>query len=157
VPPLEVQAELGTARLQGEARLRFFGLRVYDARLWSKSEVTADNWSSQPLAIELAYARSLDGDDIAQRSLDEMGRQPGFDSAAAAAWLARMNTLFPDVRNGDRMTGVQRPGEAMRFFFNGRLAGEVKDPVFTRLFTGIWLGPDSSQPEMRQQLLGLPR
>ena len=155
--PAEVRAELGEARLLGKARLRFFGLHVYDARLWATGGVNAENWASEPLALELDYARNLDGGQIAKRSVDEMKRQPGFDGAASVAWLSRLNALLPDVKSGDRITGVQKPGEAMRFFVNGRFAGEVRDPQFTRLFTGIWLSPESSEPAMRQQLLGLPR
>ena len=34
VPPREVAAHLAQARLQGSGTLRFFGLHVYDARLW---------------------------------------------------------------------------------------------------------------------------
>jgi hypothetical protein len=155
--PAEVRAELGRARLLGEARLRFFGFHVYDARLWAAGGINADNWSSEPLALELSYARSLDGSQIAQRSVEEMKRQPGFDDTASTLWLSRLNALLPDVKSGDRITGVQKPGETLRFFVNGQWAGEVKDPLFTRLFTGIWLSPESSEPAMRQQLLGLPR
>jgi Chalcone isomerase-like len=65
-----------------------------------------------------------------------------------------MTQLFPDVRGGDRLTGVQRPGQAARFFLNGVLRGEVPDADFTRLFFGIWLSPRTSEPRLRAQLLG---
>ena len=65
-----------------------------------------------------------------------------------------MTRLFPDVRAGDRITGVHRPGTGARFFVNGRLQGELPDADFARLFFGIWLSPRTSEPALREALLG---
>jgi hypothetical protein len=77
-----------------------------------------------------------------------------FSEAQSARWLAAMTQLFPDVKSGDRITGVQQPGQGTRFYFNGTLRGEVADADFTRLFFGIWLSPKTSEPRLRTQLLG---
>jgi hypothetical protein len=66
-----------------------------------------------------------------------------------------MARLFPDVQKGDRITGLHQPGQAARFYLNGRLLGDISDPAFSRRFFGIWLSPQTSQPRMREQLLGL--
>jgi hypothetical protein len=71
-----------------------------------------------------------------------------------ARWLAEMQALFPDVRRGERLTGVHRPGESAAFWFNGQPHGQVRDAEFARLFFGIWLSPRSSDPGLRQALLG---
>ena len=65
-----------------------------------------------------------------------------------------MQQAFPDVKNGDRITGVQQPGEGLRFYVNGRAGGELRDAEFARRFIGIWLGEQTSQPALRQSLLG---
>ena len=59
------------------------------------------------------------------------------------------------MKAGDRITGVYKPGEGMRFFFNARPAGEIRDAEFARLFVGIWLSPRTSEPSLRRALLGL--
>ena len=46
-------------------------------------------------------------------------------AAATELLLQQMQQIFPDVKKGDRITGVQRPGEAARFFVNGQPRGEV--------------------------------
>ena len=46
------------------------------------------------------------------------------------------------------------PGVGARFFVNGALRGEPKDADFARLFFGIWLSPRSSEPALREALLG---
>jgi hypothetical protein len=154
IPPPEVVAELGSPRLAGSARLRWFGLHVYDARLWSTVPLAATEWPGRTLAIEIEYARRLEGKAIAERSLDEMRRQREIERASAERWLASLAAILPDVDEGDRLTGVQRPGEGARFFANGALRGEVRDPEFARLFFGIWLSERSSHPALRNALLG---
>ena len=153
--PPELAAELPAARLQGTGRLRFFGLRIYDIRLWTDGHpVSGDDWAEKPLALEIEYARDLQGRRIAERSLDEMRRQPGWTEAQAPRWLAAMSALCPDVGAGDRITGVQLPGAAARFHHNGQLRGEVRDALFARLFFSIWLASQTSEPGLRQALLG---
>lgn len=158
-PPAEVKAELPAARWRGQATMRWFGLHLYDLRLWSPTAIppgAGGEWQAQPLALELQYARQLVGRMIAERSITEMRRIGPFDEAQAARWLAAMGQLFPDVQAGDRLTGVQRPGAATRFFHNGQARGEVADAAFAPLFFGIWLSPRTSEPRLRQQLLGAP-
>ena len=64
--------------------------------------------------------------------------------------------MFPNVKKGDRLLGVQQPGQGAAFWFNGQLRGDIRDAEFARLFFGIWLSPRSSELAMRQALLGTP-
>jgi len=154
--PDEVAGEWAAPRLQGQGRLRFFGLHVYDIRLWTAAPaVGPDDWMRVPLALEIEYARSLVGRLIAQRSIEEMQRSGPLAPEQSARWLGAMTQLFPDVSAGDRITGVQRPGLAARFFVNGLFRGEVRDAEFVRRFFGIWLAAGTSEPTLRETLLGL--
>ena len=152
--PAELAADLPQARLQGSGRLRFMGLRIYDIRLWAGASPVGTQWAGLPLALELEYARKLDGAQIAERSLVEMRRQAEPAADTAERWLAAMKKMFPDVKEGDRITGLHLPGRGARFFHNGTLRGEVLDTEFARLFFGIWLSPRTSEPALRESLLG---
>ena len=152
-PPAEVLRELPDARLYGSGRLRRYFFHVYDARLWTQPNFEIARFSQLPLALELQYGRELVGSLIAERSLEEMQRGAEIAPAQQRAWLTAMQRCFPDVVEGDRMTGVQLPGTAARFFVNGAFVGEVRDAEFTRLFFGIWLAPTTSEPELRAALL----
>lgn len=154
IAPPEVLAELPGASLVGSGRMRFLGLSVYDVRLWGSQRVAPARFADTPLALEIEYARALVGRQIAERSIEEMRRIGTFSDAQAQRWLARLTDLLPDVARGDRITGVQRPHEAARFFVNGRFTGELRDPAFVPLFFGIWLAPQTSQPDLRASLLG---
>ncbi|WP_397535549.1 chalcone isomerase family protein [Roseateles sp.] len=140
--------------LVGQAQMRWFGLLIYDIRLWSERKPARDWWTA-PLALELEYARSLKGSEIAKRSLVEMRRQQLIDEASAARWLTQMQERFPDVKAGDRLSGRHLPGEGTDFFFNGSALPRLADPLFSRLFFGIWLSEQTSEPQLRAKLLGL--
>jgi hypothetical protein len=152
--PAELLAELPGARLIGRGTLRFLGLRIYEARLWAGAAPSAADWAAAPLALELQYARALDGARIAERSLTEMRRQEDIATESARRWLGAMTQIFPDVKEGDRITGLNLPGIGARFFVNGQARGEVRDTDFARLFFGIWLSPRTSEPPLRDALLG---
>jgi Chalcone isomerase-like len=152
-PPEEVLAALPGAHYRGSGKLTFLRLHVYDASLWVQSNFNPEGFEKQALALELEYARSLKGELIAERSLVEMRKHIEVSAAQAELWLAEMKRIFPDVAAGDRITGLQFPGESTRFYFNGRLRGEVRDADFTRAFFSIWLSPRTSEPKLRLALL----
>lgn len=152
-PPEEVLAALPGAHYRGSGKLTFLRLHVYDASLWVQSNFNPEGFEKQALALELAYARSLKGELIAERSLVEMRKHIEVSPPQAELWLAEMKRIFPDVAAGDRITGLQFPGESTRIYFNGKLRGEVRDADFTRAFFSIWLSPRTSEPKLRLALL----
>jgi hypothetical protein len=79
---------------------------------------------------------------------------------AAAAWLAQLQTLLSDVREGERLIGVYHPTQGLQMWHEGaelRALGATPDTLLARVFMGIWLDPSTSAPELRQRLLGLNR
>ena len=144
---------LPRARLVGQARLTVWGFDIYDARLWAPANFSAAGFAASALALELNYLRNFQAADIAERSLKEMRRSQPFSDGQAAQWKADLLRVIPDVRKGDRITGVHRPGVGAAFWVNGRASGEIVDADFARLFFGIWLSPDTSEPRMRESLL----
>jgi hypothetical protein len=156
-PPAEVARALPDARLVGQGTLRWFGLAVYEARLWAADGFDALRFDTHPFALELRYLRRLDGAAIAERALDEMRRGGPIAEPDADAWRAAMRAAFPDVSPGDRLTGVHDPVQGARFHFNGRVSGEVGSAAFARRFYAVWLGPQTSQPALRANLIGAAR
>lgn len=153
--PAEVATALPQASLLGRGTLRFFGLAVYEARLWVTPDFMADRYAAHPFALELEYARKLDGPAIAERSIAEMRRVGQFDEERGRAWLAFMIRAFPNVQAKDRLVGVHDGVGGVRFLHNGRETAAITDRDFARLFFGIWLDAQSSAPALRQALLGI--
>lgn len=139
------------AREAGQGRLKWWGLHIYDARLFVSGQGFRAN---EPFALALRYARDFEGPRIADTSLDEMRRLGFGNEADQRRWREAMSTLFPDVKRGDELTGVSVPGRGAVFFHNGRRIGEVDDPDFARAFFAIWLDPRTRAADLRQRLLG---
>ena len=160
-PRLEARADsaaawgglLPGARAAGQGRLTVWGFEVYDASLWVAPDFRQAGFERHAFALELSYLRAFSARDIAQRSVAEMRRSGGFDAAQALRWQAALEAVLPDVRRGDRVTGVHRPGVGAAFLVNNRPVGEVADTEFARLFFGIWLGAQTSEPALRARLL----
>lgn len=135
----------------GSGSLRYFGLRIYDATLWSPGGV----WrASQPFALELRYARSFEGAAIARRSIEEMRAQGSYAAATLERWEEQMRAIFPDVQAGDRLIGVRIPGAGAVFYHDVRKLGQIDDEAFADAFFGIWLHPATRAPALRARLLG---
>lgn len=153
-PAAEITAAVPEARLSGQTLYRYFGFAVYQIRLFVPPQFNRDDYAKSPFALELQYQRDFSGADIAERSLKEMKRASGMTDAQGALWLDKMKALFPNIKEGDKLLGIHQPGVGARFLFNGKPIGEVKDAEFSRRFFGIWLGSSTSEPALRQTLLG---
>ena len=155
-PPLppEVMQILPGAVPLGQQRFRVWGFEVYDARLWTAPGFSAERYEASALALELSYLRDFKGHAIAERSLKEMRRVGSVSEVQAQRWLSEMQRVFPDVQRGQRLMGVNQPGAGAFFWLDGQPAGEIRDAEFSRLFFGIWLSPRTSEPALRQALLG---
>ena len=151
--PPELASALPQHRLLGQARLSVYGFQVYDSRLWVPPVFNTQDFSSQPFALELAYLRDLKSEAIVDRSIAEMRRAASFDDAQASTWRKELLRVIPNIKKGDRVLGVNRPGEGASFWVNGKQVGGVDDAEFARLFFGIWLSAKTSQPKMRTALL----
>ena len=149
----ELDAVLPQHRLIGKGRLAVWGFQVYDARLWALPSFKPDNLTSQPFALELAYLRDFSSKDIAERSITEMRRSATISEDQAKIWINEMLRVIPDVKKGDRLMGIHRPGSGVRMLVNGKTSGDIRDAEFARLFFGIWLSPKTSEPKVRAALL----
>jgi hypothetical protein len=148
--PSHIDENVKQARLAGKGTYTWFGLRIYDAELWVGDQGCAGD---APYVLVLRYARKLDGVKIAQASADEMEKLGAGSISQRAAWLARMKEIFPDVKEGTRISGVFLPGAGVRFYLDGQALASVPDPDFARAFFAIWLDPKTSAKSLRAALL----
>lgn len=154
--PGDAGVPLPGVRPAGQGTLRFLGFEIYQARLWVSPGFRAEDYAALPLALELAYRRDFTAQAIAERSIEEMRRVGPFSQQQARRWQQALQAALPEVKAGDRLTGLYRPGAGAVFQMQGRTVGEVADPEFARLFFGIWLSPKTSEPRLRQALLAAP-
>ena len=149
--PPAVLAEVPELRLLGSGKLTWLGLHIYDASLWVPGQRFDP---AEPFALILRYGRDFDGGRIAERSVQEIKRLGLGDASTRARWGEAMRRLFPDIRAGETLTGVYRPGQGAEFFHQERALGTIADAQFARAFFAIWLDPRTREPRLRERLIG---
>lgn len=149
--PEQVAKDFPDLRLAGEGRLRWLGLHIYDASLW----INGARWNGeQEFALDIHYARDIKARRLIRTSLEEMRRLGFGDERRLEKWAELMARVLPDVRKGERLTGVNRPGAGAEFYYQGRSVGTIADPEFARAFFSIWLDARTREPGLRQSLIG---
>ncbi len=152
--PPAVSNAIDAPRLSGSGRFTWFGLKVYEARLWVGAQgLEAASFASAAFALELQYARSFEGKAIAESSASEIEQLGIGNEAQRQRWRDAMIRLFPNVTENDRLVGIHKPGQSVRFTLNDRAIGAIEDPDFGAAFFAIWLDPKTRAPGLRQAIL----
>lgn len=148
----DISAHVPNSEKVGQGRLSYMLWDVYDAALYAPE---GDWQSGKPFALQLSYLRAIPGKKIADRAVEEIRAQGFTDEVRLADWHAQMRAMFPDVREGITLTGVYTNAGETIFYEGNKEIGSVKDLEFGRQFFNIWLGPQTSAPDLRRKLLGL--
>lgn len=137
----------------GKGSLNTLLFDVYDIALYAPK----GKWQrNQPHALSILYKLSIDGEDLAERSADEMRLQK-ISPDKITQWEQQLKAIFPDVKKGATITALHKPQQETIFYGDGVEIGTITDPQFGPAFFDIWLGEKSSEPELRASLMGLPR
>jgi hypothetical protein len=149
--PAEVSPVVGASEPVGTGVLKRLFSKIYQAELWTDSRP----WSyDAPFALSLTYYWSISGVDLVEKTLTEMRRQSPETADEDAGFAPILRVAFPDVQDGDRITAFFDPQKGVSFTYNGKSKGSIDSVAFARRFFDIWLSPQTSEPELRAQLLG---
>jgi len=155
VPPVELARELEKPVLTGSGRMRWLGFPVYEASLWTAPQFVPERFGAHAFALEIRYARAISGSALADTSIKHMQALEALPRARQMEWQQALTSALPDVKPGDRLTGMHLPEKGLRLYFNGQLHKTIDDPVLSERFFAIWLSPATQEPRLRAQLLGL--
>lgn len=146
-----ILAAIPQASIVGQGVLSIAFWDIYEATLYA----TNGQWrDTQPAILSIEYFVTIDGADIADRSVKEIRKQGFTDEVQLAAWNSQMKNIFPNVVPGSILSATYFPYKETRFYSNGEPIGAIKGDMFGRLFFNIWLGENTSEPQLRQSLLG---
>jgi len=149
--PQPVDEHIPEAKLVGEGKFTYLFWDVYEAQLFAPS----GNWQSQqPYALTLTYLRDFSGKDIAKRSRKEMEKLGFDDEVTLAKWEQLMIDIFPDVQEGEQLTGILKSDLTTVFYKNEQQIALMEDTAFGEQFFAIWLNERTSEPGLRAKLIG---
>ena len=120
----------------------------------ASSDANAILGSNAPSELVLQFVRDVGGADIAK------GWQEGFEKNSKSQLpalkdrIAMLNGWMSDVKTGQRMTFIVKPGAGVQVDVNGAAKGTIKGDDFAKAFLSIWLGAEPPNPEIKSGLLG---
>jgi len=146
---------LTTLKAVGRGDYTWFGFSVYQASLWTRNGSFINFEESVPVALAITYQTDINGNDLTERTIGEWKRLGIYSEHERVAWREKLKNIWPDVKQGDSITTLVTSERMTRFYFNDELLAVLEDPGFGAALLSIWLHPDSSEPGLREKLLGI--
>lgn len=134
----------------GKAKFSVLFWDIYQSRLLSPSgrfEKTKKNY-----IFEITYLRDISKNDLLARTVEQW-QHLSFDKEQYQGYITKLEDLWPNIKAGNSLSLWVKPNTS-EFYFNNQYIGAIDDDSFGELFLAIWLSPETSQPKLRQQLLG---
>jgi hypothetical protein len=138
----------------GSGNLRWFGVQIYEASLWTPDGRYDSLAPGRPVALSLWYGREFSRDELLRITGTAWKLLGETSPSQQQSWLAALRGVWSDVAKGHNLTAVVVPGRETRFYDQQRLLGLVDDADFGPAFLAIWLHPRSVVGDLRVALLG---
>jgi hypothetical protein len=145
-----VQSSAGL-KLVGQAQMRWFMFPLYRVSLKTADGRYQEN--QYPQMLDILYLRTIDKQDLLTAT-DNQWIRLGVPQAKRKLWISQLGKLWPTIKKGDRLAFQVNPDGYNYFIYNGKRIGGVADKQFGKSFLDIWLSPKTSQPGIRQRLIG---
>jgi hypothetical protein len=147
--------EQGYALLKvGGGELKWLGLPIYDASLWTSTGRYTGIGEGGTVALSLWYQRAFKREELLGITETAWRRLGQTETTQRERWLAELRRAWSDVTPGQNVTTVVVPGGPTRFYDQRGRFAQVDDPAFGPAFLAIWLDPRSVVRDLRRQLLG---
>ncbi|NVK26383.1 MAG: chalcone isomerase family protein [Gammaproteobacteria bacterium] len=137
----------------GKAKFSFMFWDVYESQLYTTSGVYPMTTENEQLVLKIKYLREIDKDDLVENTVEQW-QHLGISDKQYSPYISKLNALWPDIKKHDELA-IKIQNNVATFYFNGLKLGDINDHRFGQLFIDIWLSEKTSQPELRQRLLGL--
>ena len=138
-------------KLIGEGTLTVLFFKVYDIRLLSDSKLFS--WENE-FQLEFEYRRNITKERVIDSSLKELKRQHNVTEQNLEEWKTYLEEVIQPLQEGSKATIEWNPQGTITFQNEGLKSVTIKDESFARSYLKIWLGEETSQPNLQSQLLG---
>ena len=132
-------------------------VNVYVAALYvakTSSDANALLGSNTPSKLILQFVRNVGADDLRKGWSEGFEKNSKDQLPALKDRIATLNGWMSDVKTGERLTFIRKPGAGLQVDVNGAVKGTISGDDFARAFLAIWLGGDPPNPEIKAGMLG---
>jgi hypothetical protein len=141
----------------GVRKATFMKVNVYVAALYA-SRVSRDTKvlidSDRPEELILHFVHSVSADDLRKGWSEGFVQNSKDQLPVLRERIATLNGWMSDVKTGERLSFIRRPGVGIEVDVNGAVKGTIAGEDFARAFISIWLGAMPPNPELKSGLLG---
>jgi len=155
------QAQVDSSNLSlnglGLRQATMLKVNVYVAALYvakTSSDPNALLASTAPSELILQFVRDVGADDLRKGWTEGFEKNSKDQLPALKERIATLNGWMGDVKTGQRLIFVHKPGAGIEVNVNGAVKGIVKGDDFAKAFLSIWLGADPPNPEIKAGMLG---
>lgn len=131
--------------LQGIGLLKWkYLIKVYQVGLYKPEEVAIDQVLSDiPKRLEYYFFVDMKASDFQDTGFQLMAQNVGEEKAKSLTReLEALNSLYRDVKAGQRYTLTYLPGKGTEMALDGKPLGLVPGNEFGAAYFSIWLGPN---------------
>jgi hypothetical protein len=142
--------------IRGVALLRWFTIfKVYVVAFYLPENISPDDVLADiPKRLEISYLVSIPGPDFGKGAEAVLERNNTPDELARLrSRIDKLNTVYRDVKPGDRYALTYVPGQGTELSYNGTPLITIEGTDFAAAYFGIWLGKDPIDSEMRSRLI----
>jgi hypothetical protein len=131
-------------------------IKVYVAALYLKEGVpAAEALSDTPKRLEIHYFKPIKAEDFALSTSEMISRNVDPETyERLQPRIEEINTLYEDIRPGDRYSLTYIVGKGTELALNGKPKGVIGGPEFASALFSIWIGPSPLNEPLKQALLG---
>ena len=148
----EMQKEaFSSPTIIGEGTLKIFFMEIYDLRLIADSPTFS--WQNK-FKLDFIYTRDLKKDSVIKSSIKELRRQSSVSESDIESWQGYLEQSIRPVQEGTHATVLWEPEGQITFHYENSDPTTIEDEDFARAFLNIWLGEETSQPELQSEILG---
>ena len=157
--PERKQVEGGDLTLNGLGirKATFLKVNVYVAALYvtrPSRDPKALLQSDGPDELILHFVRDVGVDDLTKAWNEGFERNSKEQLPALNERIAKLNSWMSDMKTGQRLAFVRRPGAGVEVQVDGAEKGTIEGEDFARALLSIWLGAAPPNPELKRGLLG---
>ena len=134
-----------------------FKVNVYVAALYvskPSSDPNALLTPNMPSELILQFVRNVGADDLRKGWSEGFEKNSKDQLPALQDRIAQLNGWMTDIKTGQRLTFVRKPGAGLQVDVNGVVKGTIKGDDFAKAFLSIWLGANPPNPEIKVGMLG---
>jgi hypothetical protein len=157
--PEQAQVEGSNLSLNGLGlrQATAFKVNVYVAALYvakTSSDPGAILGSGGPNELILQFVRDVSAADLRKAWDEGFEKNSKAQVPALKERIAELNGWMADMKSGQRLTFIHKPGAGIQVDVNAAVKGTIKGDDFAKAFLSIWLGPNPPNPEIKAGLLG---